>query len=308
LFAYDFRTGVNSQSYSDVVFKVQNKPIYAHKCVVFARCPALKKLQTDSQQKEIVIEGTEYYVFIAFMRYLYTDHLKAVPHHVPKLGVLAERYCLPRLGALCKRFLLFNDAPLTSGDLAEIPAERIYTVPDSTFSQDMDAAVNVEDCSDIYFQLTDGKIRANKMVLTSRSDYFRTIFKGGFKETAEDMIEVLEIDKDTLLLLLRFIYTNQVNLKSDDVVNVLMAAGRFLLDDLKQVIEKQLEEDLDVENAVDFLGVAEALNAPKLRRACITVLAERYKETETALKKADHIPTNTLRHIEFLHRKRLVTM
>jgi len=86
-----------------------------------------------------------------------------------------------------------------------------------------------------------------------------------------------------------------------------MAAGRFLLDDLKQIIEKQLEEDLEPdswETAIDFLALAETVNAPKLRRACITLLADKFAENEVQLKKAD-IPTTTIRHIEFLYRKRL---
>jgi len=119
---------------------------------------------------------------------------------------------------------------------------------------------------------------------------------------------VQEIDTKTVLTLLRFIYTNQISLNSEEIVPVLIAAGRFLLDDLKQVIEKKLEDELETDNwesSVDFLSLAEMVNAPKLRRACINLLAEKFAENETELKKSD-IPTTTLRHIEFLYRKRVV--
>jgi len=74
-------------------------------------------------------------------------------------------------------------------------------------------------------------------------------------------------------------------------------------------LKKKLEEELesDWENAIDFLSLAEMVNSPKLRRACINMLAEKFAENETELKKSD-IPTTTLRHIEFLYRKRVAVM
>ena len=106
----------------------------------------------------------------------------------------------------------------------------------------MKTAVNAKEFADIEFLLGDGQsIYAHKMILTARSDYFRTIFKGGFVESEQAKVDLREIDSSIFLTLLGFIYTNEITVKSDDIVNVLLAAGRFLLDDLKQVCSSLLQ-------------------------------------------------------------------
>ena len=71
-----------------------------------------------------------------------------------------------------------------------------------------------------------------------------------------------------------------------------------------QVIEKDLEENLDVDNAIDLLVLSESLNTPKLKKACVNAIAEKFKAYESELKKLEGVPTNTIKHIEFLHSKR----
>lgn len=106
-------------------------------------------------------------------------------------------------------------------------------------------------------------------------------------------------------LVLSFIYTNQPPFEDheDVIVDLLLAAGRFLLEELKQRIEKLLEEQLDKENAMDLLLISETAQTPKLRNACIDLVSSdlpHFKSNE-GYKILSRLHPNTKRHVDFLY-------
>jgi len=199
---------------------------------------------------------------------------------------------------------MFKEAPVWGGDqsmLHQVP------IPPSNFSSDMATVLNSSEIADINFTLADGSVLfAHKIVLSARSDYFRTIFEGNFRESGKQHIDMQEIDRVTFMELLRFIYTNEISDVGDHVVDVLVAAGRFLLDDLKQSIEKQLESQLDTENTLDLLFLSESTHTPKLRKASISSLVENLGNWKniSGLKDLRQNSPITMKHVEFLYRKK----
>jgi len=263
----------------------------------------LPKIVSCSDAEDLVeIDNLEFFVFVAFLRYLYTDQVKAPLHHVPKLIVLANLYNLPRMAIICKRLLIFKEAPIWGGDQSSLPQE---VVPPSTFAQDLTTAINSPNYSDINFTLADDTIVfAHKMILAARSDYFRTIFEGSFRESVQTRINMKEIESSIFLALLRFMYTDEIADTDDHMVEVLIASGRFLLDDLKQRIEKHLESQLEPENTVDLLFLGESTNTPKLRKACIASLVENLPKLKSGLQDLSLNSPATVKHVEFLYRKK----
>eukprot|EP01127_Copromyxa_protea_P024380 TRINITY_DN956_c0_g1_i1.p1 TRINITY_DN956_c0_g1~~TRINITY_DN956_c0_g1_i1.p1 ORF type:complete len:529 (-),score=116.20 TRINITY_DN956_c0_g1_i1:17-1603(-) len=179
LFAYDFQEFVNNPLYSDLQFvfgeNEKQKIIHAHKVIVCARSPKLHELILEWDQTHVkknagdptrvVVAGAEFYIFLALLKYLYTDNLIAVSYHVPKLNVLAEKFELQRLSQLCRRH---------SGLLKEDE-----TVLASTWPSDLKKMVNSTLYSDIRFKMQDdATVYSHRVVLSARSEYFRTIFDG----------------------------------------------------------------------------------------------------------------------------------
>jgi len=254
----------------------------------------------------VSLENIEFFVFVAFLRYLYTDQVKAPLHHVPKLIVLANLYELPRMAIICKRLLMFKEAPVWGGDQSGLHQEPI---PPSTFSSDLSTAINTSENADITFTLADNSlVFGHKSILISRSDYFRTIFEGSFRESGETHVDMKEIERATFLELLRFMYTNDITDVDDQIVDVLIASGRFLLDDLKQKIEKHLESQLDVENTLDLLFLSESAHTPKLRKACVSMLVDNLTKVKSknanGLKDLRLNSPLTMKHVEYLYRKK----
>lgn len=116
---------------------------------------------------------------------------------------------------------------------------------------------------------------------------------------------IKEVSSEVFEQCLSFIYTNQTPFEGheDVIVDLLLAAGRFLLEELKQRIEKLLEEQLDEENAMDLLLISETAQTPKLRTACIDLISEnlpKFKAHE-GYKILARLHPNTKRHIDFVH-------
>eukprot|EP01126_Amoeba_proteus_P031039 TRINITY_DN3056_c0_g1_i1.p1 TRINITY_DN3056_c0_g1~~TRINITY_DN3056_c0_g1_i1.p1 ORF type:complete len:300 (-),score=76.18 TRINITY_DN3056_c0_g1_i1:116-1015(-) len=238
-----------------------------------------------SKISRVVLEGIDYFIFLALLKYLYTDHLISVSYHVPKLKVLAERFSLPRLVALCCRHMGLA--------VKQDDTKAQSTIPPSSWCSDLQGKINSSLYSDLSLLLEDSQvIFVHKVLLAARMSYFKTIFEGNFKEGNERIMTIKELEYEPFLMVLSFVYTNTTAFLVEDktkdyVLDVLLCAGRFLVEELKQSIEKMLEEQLtqlqdeEADEVFNFLFISESVETPKLRNACMDIISERLSHFRT---------------------------
>ncbi|TMW64826.1 hypothetical protein Poli38472_008993 [Pythium oligandrum] len=105
----DLRMLVNNQIMSDIVFIVEDMPIYAHK-ILCMRCGYFKAMLTgemlESRAREIVITDIRRPIFLAFLEYLYSDDIDVSVESAMELFVVADRYGVDRLKRICERRML----------------------------------------------------------------------------------------------------------------------------------------------------------------------------------------------------------
>ncbi|KAG7400056.1 hypothetical protein PHYBOEH_007124 [Phytophthora boehmeriae] len=112
----DLRKMLNNSTRSDVTFVAEGRRLFAHSCILVARCEPLEKMldgrMKDGSLPEIVIPEYSYDVFAAFMEFLYTDEVAALAaRDLPaefalELHVLADQYLVSTLRSLCENALL----------------------------------------------------------------------------------------------------------------------------------------------------------------------------------------------------------
>ncbi|PRP80534.1 hypothetical protein PROFUN_11847 [Planoprotostelium fungivorum] len=267
-FAFDFAPLVNNTLYSDILLLVDGKEIPAHKCIVIARCERLRaayRLQNRFSHKEsdaLSVKGVKYPIFMGLLRYLYTDHVKIPPHLKKDLGALAKRWGMERLYIMCKR----------GSATSELKSEGSVVIPPSSFSQEMSMSIDSLSMSpDITFIVQEEKIYGHRAILRARCPYFERLFESSFKERNERIFRVDETIKPEIFTsLLRYIYTNDEEvIREDNAIDLLRAADRFMVDDLKQTIEDYVENSIDQENVLWLLEVADRFGVPRLKRACV---------------------------------------
>ncbi len=103
----DLRQLINNSEFSDVVFVVEDRPVYATRAHLAVRSEHFRAMlfggMRETSSKEIVIPDVSHSVFMLILEFLYTDTIIAVePSMAVPLLIASEQYLLDRLKALCE--------------------------------------------------------------------------------------------------------------------------------------------------------------------------------------------------------------
>jgi len=106
--------------------------------------------------------------------------------------------------------------------------------------------------------------------LAQKSKFFKTALDVPMKEKKEKKIEVKDVDPKIFGKVIHYMYHGTLQFdKETHLENILDAAERFDMEELKDEIGKQIVEALDKENVFDMAVLAELYNANMLLSECI---------------------------------------
>lgn len=147
---------------------------------------------------------------------------------------------------------------------------------------DLKSLVNEEQFSDVTFVLDDGsKVFASRGILVARSGYFRVMFTSSFAEKvkgAGQEIRLQELDRESLLSILEYLYTGTVQITEQNCAQLLYAADRFMIEPLKQHCATELSLLTTTTNVLQFLLLSDRLNLADLKGFCLEFAAEHIQE------------------------------
>ena len=123
--------------------------------------------------------------------------------------------------------------------------------------------------SDIMFSCegSDKKFFAHKYVLSTSSAVFYAMFYGELAEK-NSVVHLSDIDDDSLEEFLRFLYTDECNLTTDNAMFVLYFAKKYIVPSLAQKCIEFLEANLVAKNAVTIVQQAIQFDERKLETKC----------------------------------------
>ena len=147
---------------------------------------------------------------------------------------------------------------------------------------------NNEHLSDVKFVVrgSDGKsesnrlIAAHKFVLSIGSPVFEAMFYGELAET-KDTIQLPDCDYESLLELFRYLYSDEVNLRGSNVLQVLYLAKKYTVPSLADKCKDFLQDNLRPSNVFKILTTARQYEEKSLIDRCWKVVDT---ETEASLK------------------------
>lgn len=178
---------------------------------------------------------------------------------------------------------------------------------DEEFFKDMAELLDDEEHMDAIFQVHTGAgmgddgsfvgtssdkidIRAHKCILTARADYFKALFRKGavpstgggepitgvaFRESSECVIHVEpSFAPQHISYTLEFLYTNRIRtlnkISTDDLLCLLHLSDKWLLRDMKRLVEHELiNHHMEVNTVARMYCATEDFKAQRLSRACI---------------------------------------
>ncbi|XP_078366628.1 BTB/POZ domain-containing protein 6-like [Oculina patagonica] len=128
-------------------------------------------------------------------------------------------------------------------------------------------------------------IPAHKFLLSICSPVFFAMFCGEMAETKEH-IDLPDCEYESMLELLRYIYTDEVCLNGSNVMQVLYLAEKYMIPSLANECAKYLRQNLDISNVFCVLKCAQQYDIKGLLSSCWSLID---KNTEEALKSSEFV-------------------
>ena len=124
-------------------------------------------------------------------------------------------------------------------------------------------------------------IPAHKFVLAISSPVFFAMFYGRVAET-KDSIELPDCEYESLLEFFRFLYSDNVNLSGNNVMQVLYLANKYMVPSLVEKCKEYLRDNLIASNVFCILPHAQKFEDKDLEDRCWKVIEEQTEEAMTS--------------------------
>ncbi|XP_035277692.1 BTB/POZ domain-containing protein 6-B-like isoform X1 [Anguilla anguilla] len=115
------------------------------------------------------------------------------------------------------------------------------------------------------------KVPAHKYVLAVGSSVFGAMFYGDLAE-GESEIHIPDVEPAAFLILLKYMYSDEIELEADTVLATLYAAKKYIVPALAKACVNFLETSLEAKNACVLLSQSRLFEEPELTQRCWEVI------------------------------------
>ncbi|PVD19787.1 hypothetical protein C0Q70_20278 [Pomacea canaliculata] len=184
-----------------------------------------------------------------------------------------------------------DDGGCVGGMAASPPQNAINTAPFNWQSQKTSVKerlaflYNTNTMADVHFLI--GKepltqlVPAHKFVLSVSSVVFDALFNGGMAST-ESVIEIPDVEPAAFLALLKFLYTDDVQIGPETVMTTLYAAKKYDVPALERACVEFLKRNLSSDNAFMLLTQARLFDEQQLAALCLETIDKNTTEALAA--------------------------
>lgn len=158
----------------------------------------------------------------------------------------------------------------------EIEIQSKCDAENSQLKNDFEIMITDKKFGDVSFRIGEKNVRAHKDILTFRSKVFKTMFATEMVETITNNVDIVSIDYDAFIQVLHFIYTGKTEKMDQLADKIFEAAHLYQINDLQLICEKALSENLNFQNAIEVLKLADKYGAQGLRNNCLSFINQHY--------------------------------
>ncbi|VDI45890.1 speckle-type POZ protein [Mytilus galloprovincialis] len=115
-------------------------------------------------------------------------------------------------------------------------------------------------------------IKAHKLILATRSSVFHTMFEGSVPET--DNIVISDVDADSFNLFLQWIYSDNLQVSSENVRQMLYISEKYMFYNGKDVCENFLKNSVSTSDSVVALQTSIEFHLMDLQRASLKYIQQ----------------------------------
>ena len=138
--------------------------------------------------------------------------------------------------------------------------------------------------SDLEIQVRGVNFAAHKIVLAAGSPVFAAMFQAeGFTEQKTNILKIDDLEPLVVKEMLRFLYTDRVEKMDELAKDLLMAADKYMIDQLKTQCQAALTETVTVENCCQLLALADSYSASQLKTVATRFVMQHTAEVSTTV-------------------------
>jgi len=126
------------------------------------------------------------------------------------------------------------------------------------------------------------RISAHKFILSIGSGVFDAMFNGPMAVSSATDIELPDVEPAAFKIMLRFLYTDEVRLAPDIVMQCLYTAKKYAVVALEKACVEYLKSHLCSDNAFTLLTQARLFDEPQLMALCLETIDKTTSESLSA--------------------------
>lgn len=139
----------------------------------------------------------------------------------------------------------------------------------SKIIEDIEGLMKSKKFCDVSLVVGDKKFHAHKTILAARSTTLCTKFEQSLQDKKVTVLEINNFDQKVVKEMLRYIYTGKVEDLNKVAKEILPAANEYALEGLKNMCENVMSKNLNLDNVVEMLTVADTYSAYNLKKEAI---------------------------------------
>ncbi|KAL2099213.1 hypothetical protein ACEWY4_005693 [Coilia grayii] len=122
---------------------------------------------------------------------------------------------------------------------------------------------------DLVIEVGGQKIQAHKSVLAKKSDYFKA-------RLSRDILKVKGVSYKTLSTLIDYVYTSQMNVTKDNVVDVITGAKILQIPCAVQAAVDTMSQQISTENCYEILSIAKKQRLSELKETAYRFMSDNF--------------------------------
>ncbi|KAJ5073547.1 btb/poz domain-containing protein [Anaeramoeba ignava] len=120
--------------------------------------------------------------------------------------------------------------------------------------------------------------KTHKSILSSRSEYFKSLFDSKMKEYQENKLILKDVSSPILFSILNYFYSGKIEINLENAVEILIFSSKYLIDELIEICSNFVKKNFQFETIVDILKLSESRNLNQLIDPCYQFIFENLKE------------------------------
>lgn len=130
---------------------------------------------------------------------------------------------------------------------------------------------------DCVLKIQDKEFPCHRLVLAASSPFFKAMFLSELEESKKREIVLKDVDPNVMEMILRYLYTSDINLTEQNVQDIFMVANMYQIPSIFSVCLSYLEEKMVLGNCLAIFKLGLLLDCPRLTLGAREFICERYQ-------------------------------